>query len=612
MIISCVSACQNGGEASESSETSGTVSKDTTSESTETTDTESETTADTESETEDTEGTATEPDEIYPIFSNKKTKFSIVVPDYSYEEISDIADDMKITLNSVCDVSIPIRDTSSYLFLYGEDPFAPKIIIGSNGAFPETIDIRMSLPKDEFTIRFENNTLYIIGYNNTATESAWEYFKATYLNSSAAELKFENGFKYDSNMSEKLNSMKINGNDISLYKIIYYNSVYAQECATDIQKKIAQKTGAELPILSDVVEPSEYEILIGKTNRAESQAVRGEYDRPNIYYDITTKGNKLVLMAEGYTTLAELTASFRLMLDARSGDVDIVGSVVSGDVNNTSMIDKTDGTDVRVMAWNMGGPGTWGKLDLAEKLADTILKNLPDVFGTNEFYNPEKGAYRTTYDRVIKDISEYYYEIESDNDFPDDERIPSFTQNRGPRPQKIYIRKDSGIKVIAAGWRYTEYQKDVDYRSFPWAVLETKVGDKFIYTVSHYTDMTSDTAAAIEQLEAVAYAQEQSGCSETLPAILSGDIWMSRGKGSYKYFTDAGYMDAQREAIVNANGNISHGTFHEYGKLVATGGIPDRMMYTAGLTALQFKVITSKSAMDSSDHYPLMCDFKFQ
>ena len=124
--------------------------------------------------------------------------------------------------------------------------------------------------------------------------------------------------------------------------------------------------------------------------------------------------------------------------------------------------------------------------------------------------------------------------------------------------------------------------------------------------------MTNDNTAAIEQLKTVEHAQKQSGSSESLPVILSGDLWMSRGKGAYKYFTDAGYKDAQREATVNDNNNITHSTFHDYGVLQPTGrAITDFIMYNDGMKPLKFKVITSVEAIDSSDHSPLVCDFKF-
>ena len=102
MILSCISACQNGGEAQESDDTSNTESTDTMLETSDTTGAGSETTGDTEADTEDTDSTGSGPDEIYPIFSNKKTKFSIVVPDYAYEEIS-------VTFLPISRLEIPLQ-----------------------------------------------------------------------------------------------------------------------------------------------------------------------------------------------------------------------------------------------------------------------------------------------------------------------------------------------------------------------------------------------------------------------------------------------------------------------------------------------------------------------
>ena len=645
MLASFVSACNNGGNSKETessnieeniitSEAIDTVESTDAKESDSTTsDTESSdadatesTATDTESTTTDTESAETEgdpnkPKEIYTVVENSKTEYSIVIPDTNPQAFTDAANVFRASFLEEFSNSITMIKESTYKTLHGGTMDGKKIVIGTLKNDSVSQSIYNALGDNSFIIKAVNGSVYISGNTLEATLRAVEFFIQTYmLTDHKGTLKFEEGVIYETDAAFPIGSLTIGSNPISKYSIIYYDSHYGKLAAQNIQAAISELAGITLPVKADTEAVGQYEILVGKTNRNESKSVRAKYDRPNVYYDIAEKNGKLVVMAEGFSTLEVVTENLIKYFKTLDNDHNIVGSAVSGDIilsdnannkNEGNMLTRAANTEVRIMAWNMGGPGTYGKIDLAEKLADTILKNLPDVFGTNEFYDPPKGAYRTTFDAVLREISEYYYEIESDNDFPTDERLDTFVSQRGPRPQKIFIRKDAGIKVIAAGWRYTEYQKDVNYRSFPWAVLETKEGNKFIYTVSHYTDMTKDTAAAIEQLEAVKYAQEQSGCEETLPAILSGDIWMARGKGSYKYFTDAGYLEAQLEAAVNDNNNVNHGTFHDYGVLQTNRSATDRIMYSAGMIPLKFKVITSVEATDSSDHFPIICDFKF-
>ena len=72
-----------------------------------------------------------------------------------------------------------------------------------------------------------------------------------------------------------------------------------------------------------------------------------------------------------------------------------------------------------------------------------------------------------------------------------------------------------------------------------------------------------------------------------------------------------GYIDSQRTANVNANQNISHGTFHDIGVRQTTRISEDFVWHNDQITALCFKVLTSQEIDDTSDHYPVMADLKF-
>ena len=65
---------------------------------------------------------------------------------------------------------------------------------------------------------------------------------------------------------------EINGNDISLYRIVYNNNVRgaaatSKETAEVLRDYIKNSLGVELPVVSDETEPYQYEILVGRTSR---------------------------------------------------------------------------------------------------------------------------------------------------------------------------------------------------------------------------------------------------------------------------------------------------------------------------------------------------------
>ena len=132
--------------------------------------------------------------------------------------------------------------------------------------------------------------------------------------------------------------------------------------------------------------------------------------------------------------------------------------------------------------------------------------------------------------------------------------------------------------------------------------------------MSHYADSRSDNKWAKEHLAAINDAQSANGGN--LPVILTGDLYTSYSSSSsnsgYKYIVNQGFIDAQRNAKVNSNRDLTHGTFHQIG-LLQTGRISeDFIFYTNEMQALAFKVLTSKDINDTSDHYPVLADIDFK
>ncbi|MBR5515556.1 MAG: DUF4838 domain-containing protein, partial [Clostridia bacterium] len=92
---------------------------------------------------------------------------------------------------------------------------------------------------------------------------------------------------------------EINGNDLSLYTIVYpANTVESvEEGALKLSKYIEKSIGIKLPVVSDETKTGEYEILVGKTNREDSDIVkvdRSSFTSDNAF-EVTAQGNYLVV-----------------------------------------------------------------------------------------------------------------------------------------------------------------------------------------------------------------------------------------------------------------------------------------------------------------------------
>ncbi len=432
-------------------------------------------------------------------------------------------------------------------------------------------------------------------------------------------------------------SISIAGADISEYTIIHNGSKASGEAAKELRKIIKDALGCTLQVKTHTAKETEREILVGKTNRAESAEVRANFSRPNVYYSVRTVGTKLVVMGEGKTTLEKLTEEFTAYFKALpTAPVSIDGEIISGDVINVldksgvNVIERAEGTDLRVFHWNMAAPYLdpnvttppvvyTDNVTRGEDIADMILQFLPDIITTNEFYASHNGN-TVFFNAVMDELSEYYVCLESPYDKGKPEAGADAIKGKTINSNIIY-RKDIGLEVISSAWRYSTQKTTknsnnpmgfIYYHGSHTAVFSYK-GQKFILSTAHYADSRSSNQWAREQLAAVADAQ--AAFSTPLPVILTGDMYTSFNSSSsdsgYNYLAAKGYLDAQRKALVNANKNTAYGTFHKIGERQSNRISEDFVWYTSEMQALVFKVLSNNISDDASDHYPVMADLKF-
>ena len=430
-------------------------------------------------------------------------------------------------------------------------------------------------------------------------------------------------------------SISLAGADISEYIIIHNGSKAASAAARELRAMISKAVGCTLQVKNHTAKETEREILVGKTNRAESAEVRASFPRPNVYYDVRVVGEKLVVMGEGRATLEKLTEELTSYFSTlKKAPTMFEGSIISGDIlaeidkNNISMAERAEGTDLRVFHWNMAAPYLdpnvttppvvyTDNVTRGEDIADMILWFMPDIITTNEFYASHNGN-TVFFDAVMNELSEYYVCLESPYDKDKPEAGADAIKGKTINSNIIY-RKDIGLEVISSAWRYSTQKTNksasnpmgyIYYHGSHTAVFSYK-GQKFILSTAHYADSRSSNQWAREQLAAVADASDSA-----LPVILTGDMYTSFNSSSsnsgYNYLAASGYKDAQRYALVNANKNTSYGTFHKIGERQTNRISEDFVWYTEEIQALCFKVLANKISDDASDHYPVMADISFK
>ncbi len=103
-------------------------------------------------------------------------------------------------------------------------------------------------------------------------------------------------------ITEKLHNVKVNGNDIGLYKVIVSREAPEKilEAADIFVSQIKKLTGKDIAVVTDETAPSRYEILIGQSNRPESTAKLAEITADGkgfSRYFAHLDGDKLVISA---------------------------------------------------------------------------------------------------------------------------------------------------------------------------------------------------------------------------------------------------------------------------------------------------------------------------
>ncbi|MBR6681163.1 MAG: hypothetical protein IKL59_07885 [Clostridia bacterium] len=562
--------------------------------------------------------------------------FTIVVPASLSSTLLNSASGLESALESKLGISLSIKDETYYRYSNAESLEGAKIVVG---ALSDAISTELERPlrDNEYVIKVTDGSLYIIGGADAGVVQGVNYFLSNYINKDTPTTVFTSGVLHANETAAPVSELTVSGNDISQYNIVYYDSAYAKQSAQRIQAAIASVTGYTLPVISDSAAETEYEILVGKTNRDESVALRSNYARPNVYYDIKISGEKLVVMAEGYVTLDVVSDAFESYMAgiASAATTAISSNIASGDIidsvdtENISMVNRAAGTDLRVFHWNMAAPYLnsanivyTDHVTRGEVMADIILQLYPDIITTNELYKSHNGNF-TFFNTIMGELGEYYTCLESPYDVGKPKEGTDQLHERTINENIIY-RNDIGLSVVTSAWRYSTEKTDatpanpegwVYYHGSHTAVFRMADGQMFILSVGHYADSRSSTQWAQEHLAAVADAQWASGSATPLPVILTGDMYTgytsSSANSGYKYLVAQGYIDSQRTATVNANQNISHGTFHDIGVRQTTRISEDFVWHTDDITALCFKVLTSQDIDDTSDHYPVMADLKF-
>ena len=187
------------------------------------------------------------------------------------------------------------------------------------------------------------------------------------------------------------------------------------------------------------------------------------------------------------------------------------------------------------------------------------------------------------------------------------------------------LYKTGRLKMLASGTEFFHLSLQTS-KSVTWAVLEDKTdGRRFVAFGTHFwwqaNGKESDTIRELSArlvLSILSSVRREWGAE--LPAILGGDLNSRENSIAHAMLRRGGFVNAASSADVRSphcshHGDPKRGEDGKYhGSLrPAKDDTPDRSIdhiyYTRGIHALRHEIVTDQTALDVSDHSPVIVEF---
>ena len=175
---------------------------------------------------------------------------------------------------------------------------AKEIVVGETNR-PDGKRLFSSLREKDYLIKYENGRVFILGGSDESTLTALDRFFNEFVDKESGEVHFTDKLDILMKYDYPIASISIDGVSISEYTLVVPEKcdLYTTYAAENLNDYIHTNAGFSLKTVSDKTEASEYEILIGNTNRPESKVTASIGDGEYILYKAD---KKIVCLGNSY------------------------------------------------------------------------------------------------------------------------------------------------------------------------------------------------------------------------------------------------------------------------------------------------------------------------
>ena len=511
-----------------------------------------------------------------------------------------------------------------------DTPSTEKEILVGETERPESLTVEEELKSGQFAVRSTGNKIVILGFTDSITIGALNYFADMTVNSVDSETKtlsVEKNLNATYTGTTGRSDITIMGAPISQFTIVYPSDYTASEkrLAQYLVEHIYQITGSFVRMNKDN-SSFENEILIGKTSRTVAKAPNGHV------FDVSTEGGKLQIQAGSMFAYYELVTYITEELLAKDRPLfhftdsfkysrDVSGTLKDG----AQYADSVQG-EYRIMVQNIWGNTGENHATRHMMTIELALAYNADILSLQEVDPRNRQGGNYAIDKLLASVG--YAEA-----------VPKGVTGNNYTP--VFYKEEKFELVECAYKIFPERYPDIDgskenfneggTKGYTWAVLRDKAsGDIFAVLSTHlwyrHTKPADDSVRvenAKEVIKALELITEKYG---NIAILATGDFNCSYTYGAIQAMLNAGgdktsvaWAAGAATSTEDIQSNHAYPSYSfDIGTYVnpatpskgATKSIDHIFVYNSKQATLnRFDVCTDLFSLLTSDHCALFLDF---
>lgn len=391
------------------------------------------------------------------------------------------------------------------------------------------------------------------------------------------------------------------GIDLSQYRIVYADGAGAYLKKTVVpylQASLKEQFGVEVPAVSDTETPTNYEIVLGDTNRS-TDTIRGYLNdgkKLTAYgHAIITDGSRIYLLSKSDFALYYAATNLCKQATAEIGPAVFCMSAepwFSPSPDTDDAVELAEGSDIRIMSYNILNPA-WGGNAISEGrdkgVANILMYYMPDVVGLQE----TAAVWHNALQKLLVDTGMYAFACQKNNG-------KSYNMT-------TFMYNTQTVKLVEE--YVLDLDKNSDIRVFSVAVFEKlSDGKRFVVTNTHPAPTGQAENYARNFADLLKLADVELEKYKDLPVIMTGDFNTKEQSAMYKTFMDtAGVKDAKYEADVLVRDYCTYSGWQKAPK-AGNASCIDHIFVNDKTDVKLFNVVIDHDVPNTSDHIPIYAD----